>query len=171
MLSATEQRIAQRNFVTHQRMQKQGTFGQLISGAWLAIRNGVDRITGWADDDRALFLGATSAGLVRGALYGASIAIFALAVFNPVSAVILPLFFGSTIACALAYGIYDGQAKLEDHANYEAKKVASTAVAGKELQSPGQQPQTQKQANAAAENPGYAKREDTRRMEAATVQR
>jgi hypothetical protein len=152
----------------------------------LFIANSVDYLTGWADDNRTIFLGATAAGLIRGAVYGLLATIFIAAII-PLHAAAIPLLLTLVTIGAAGYGVYDGQKALEKHVIQDnhrftdtiAEKTGAvpthtlhvTTSPEETLKASGRDPSFEKRVDAPANAASFTAREDARRCEVLPVER
>jgi len=107
-------RIAKRTRLADLHMQQQGWLGRIFNRISLYVANGVDQATSFANDTNVVFLGATAAGLLRGAAYATVVTLLAIAIIQPLGpAMGIGGFLAIAAASAIGYGIYDGQKALE----------------------------------------------------------
>jgi hypothetical protein len=114
MATDSNLRIAKRDEAARDFRRSQGAFKNTVSGIGLAIADTWDWATGWITNDRPTFMGFTTMGLMRGALYGGLLGIAVIG-FGGIVASANIVFLTLAAAGAAWYGMRDGEKGLENH--------------------------------------------------------
>ncbi len=105
------------------------------------LANGIDRLTGWSDNERVAFMSGTTKGLLRGAFLGLVVGVVAIASFPVITAAVLgnAVLLGGAAVGAAAFGMYEGQKSLDSYL-YGQKKRLSDSIAERSGAVPREQP-------------------------------